>query len=152
MDGVFSRDKFEYVWRNISMDSSLLDEEFDNTVGDGGDGEFEVEGIEVETVEEEEDDSDDDNSSDDNEEVIQQTEVNNDDDNEVVAETVEEETDDNNSNDDDGVDYKTITEEDDEEEAEREKWYYKAKFMLDWVNNFRRCTVSIRVLLLALMR
>ena len=27
MDGVFSRDKFEYVWRNISMDSLLLYEE-----------------------------------------------------------------------------------------------------------------------------
>ena len=44
----FSRHKFEYVWRNILMDSSLLDEEFYHTVGKGGDGEFEVEGIEVE--------------------------------------------------------------------------------------------------------
>ena len=42
MDRLYSRDKFEYVWRNILMDSSLLDEEFDNTVGEGLDGEFEV--------------------------------------------------------------------------------------------------------------
>ena len=60
MDVVFSRDKFEYVWRNISMDSSLLYEEFDNTVGEGGDGEFKCgqeqveEVIKVKTVEEEE--------------------------------------------------------------------------------------------------
>ena len=48
MDRLYSRDKFEYVWRNLLIDSSLLD---------GLDGEFEVqdkqtkEGIEVEIVE-----------------------------------------------------------------------------------------------------
>ena len=38
IDGVFPRHKFEYVWRNISMDSSLLNEKFNNTIGEGGDG------------------------------------------------------------------------------------------------------------------
>ena len=57
IDGLFSRDKFEYVWQNMLMDSSLLDEEFDNTIGEGLDGEFEgveevIEVIEVKTVRE----------------------------------------------------------------------------------------------------
>ena len=50
MDELFSRDKFEYVWRNISMDSSLLDDEFDNTVGEGLDGGFEVEEEQIDKV------------------------------------------------------------------------------------------------------
>ena len=53
-----SRDKVEYVWRNMLMDSSLLDEEFENTVGECLDDEFKVgeewieELIEVKIVEE----------------------------------------------------------------------------------------------------
>ena len=67
--------------------------------------------------------------------VVEET----DNDNKVVAETVVEETEDNNNDGDDGVDYKTITEEDnDNNKEEKEKWYYKAKFMLDWVNKFSR--------------
>ena len=41
-----------------------------------------------------------------------------------------------NNNDDGSVDDETINEEDDDDEAEQEKWYWKAKFMLDWVNRF----------------
>ena len=101
MYGVFSRDMFEYVWRNISMDSSLLDRGFDNTVGEGGDGQFKrgqewvEEVIEAETVED--------------------------------KDVLEEPEDNNNNDDDDGVDYKTITEGNDNKEEEQEKWYYTAQ-------------------------
>ena len=40
---------------------------------------------------------------------------------------------------DDGINLETVTEEDehkDEHEGIEDKWYYKAKFMLDWVNKF----------------
>ena len=43
-----------------------------------------------------------------------------------------------NNNDDGSVDDDTIDEEGDDDEAEQEKWYWKAKFMLDWVNKFSR--------------
>ena len=43
MDGNFSCDKFDYVWRNISFDSSLVDKDFDNTVSVDDDGYFEPE-------------------------------------------------------------------------------------------------------------
>ena len=70
------------------------------------------------------------------------------------VETVDEETNNEIDQDDEeiNVDNKTIIEEDDNEEGEQEKWDYKAKFMLDWVNTFRGYTVSILVLLLALVR
>ena len=54
---------------------------------------------------------------------------------------VEEETDNNNNNDDvndEDVDNKIDPEKDDNEEAEQEKWYYKAKFILDRVTKFLR--------------
>ena len=69
MDGNYSRDKFEYVWRNISLDSSLVDEDFDNTVDVANDGQFEpeeeVEEVLVETVKEDDDDDDDNDNNDD---------------------------------------------------------------------------------------
>ena len=142
MDGVFSRDKFEYVWRNISMDSSLLDEDFDNTVGKGKDGEFKrgqeqvEEVIEAKTVEEEEKEESDNSDNDNNSKVNK--DYNDTDNNEVVTETVVEDNNNNDNDDDDDVDYKTITEEDYNEEEKKEKWYYEAKFMLDWVNKFSR--------------
>ena len=41
-----------------------------------------------------------------------------------------------NDNDGESVDDETINEVDDDDEVEQERWYYKAKFMLDWVNKF----------------
>ena len=41
-----------------------------------------------------------------------------------------------NDNEDDLVDDETINEEDDNDKVEQEKWFYKAKFMLDWVSRF----------------
>ena len=41
-----------------------------------------------------------------------------------------------NDDDDEEVDNKTINEEDDDEAAEQEKWFYKVKFMLGWVDKF----------------
>ena len=46
--------------------------------------------------------------------------------------------DDDDDNDDDSVDDETINEQDDDNKVEQEKWYYKAKFMLNWVNKFPR--------------
>ena len=43
-----------------------------------------------------------------------------------------------NDEDDDSVDDGTINEQDDDNEVEQEKWYYKVKFILDWVNKFSR--------------
>ena len=69
MDGQFSCNKFDYVWRNISLDSSLVDEDFDNTVGVDDDGHFEpeqeAEEFVVEIVQEDEDNNDDDTDDDD---------------------------------------------------------------------------------------
>ena len=46
----------------------------------------------------------------------------------------------NDVNDDnDSVGDETIKEQDDNNKVEQEKWYYKAKSMLDWVNKFS-CT------------
>ena len=42
MVGLPSRDKFDYVLRKTSMDFSLLDKEFDNTVVEDLDGEFKL--------------------------------------------------------------------------------------------------------------
>ena len=52
-----------------------------------------------------------------------------------------EEEDDNemaNDNNDKQVDDKNINKQDDDDKAEQKKWYYKARFMLDWVNKFSR--------------
>ena len=40
MDGQFSCNKSDYIWHNISLDSSLIDKEFDNTVGVDDEGQF----------------------------------------------------------------------------------------------------------------
>ena len=40
MNGNFSCDKFDYEWNNISLDLSLIDKNFDNTVGVDHDGPF----------------------------------------------------------------------------------------------------------------
>ena len=57
MDGQFSCNRFDYVWRNISLDLLLVDKDFDNTVGVDDDvGHFEPEQVAeefiVKTVEE----------------------------------------------------------------------------------------------------
>ena len=43
-----------------------------------------------------------------------------------------------NEKDGDSVDDETINEQVDNNKVKQEKWYYKAKFMLDWVNKFSR--------------
>ena len=43
--------------------------------------------------------------------------------------------------DDDGINLETVTEEDKHKNGHKgieDKWYYKAKFMLDWVNKLSR--------------
>ena len=148
MDGNYSCDKFDYVWRNISLDQSLVDEDFDNNVGVDNDGQFgpeeEVEEELVKTVEEDDDndnndDDDDDDYDDDDDDDDQSKE---DDEQDPYCDDKPSEPEKNgdnemsNNNNDDPVDDETINEEDDDDEAEQEKWYYKAKFMLDWVNKF----------------
>ena len=65
MDGNFSYNKFDYVWRNISLNLLLVDKNFDNTVGVENSGHFkpeeEVKEVLVKTVK---DDDDDDNNDD----------------------------------------------------------------------------------------
>ena len=137
INGQFSRNKFEYVWRNISLDSAVASEEFDQSVEVGNDGEFEpeeeVEEVLVETVEEEDDD--DNNDDDESKKDDEQNEYFED---KEPAPEKEENDEMSNDNDDDSVDDETINEEDDDFEAKQEKWYAKAKFMLDWVNKFSR--------------
>ena len=64
MGGQFSCDKFEYVWRNISLNLLLIDEEFENAVDVDTNGQFkpetEAEQFTVKIVEEDEDNNDDD--------------------------------------------------------------------------------------------
>ena len=43
---------------------------------------------------------------------------------------------DDDDNDNDLVDDETINEQDDDNTIEQEKWYYKAKLMLNWVSKF----------------
>ena len=147
MDGQFSCDKFDYIWRNISLDLLLVDEDFYNTVDVDNDGHFKPEQVAeefvVEIVEVDEDnnndDADADDNDDDNDDESKKDDKQNDyfDDKEPAPEEEEDEDDEmSNDNDDDSVDDETINEEDDDDEAEQEKWYYKAKFMLDWVNKF----------------
>jgi len=40
MDGQFPRDQFLFIWRNISLDKSLLLEDFDDSISHEEDGEF----------------------------------------------------------------------------------------------------------------
>ena len=69
MNGQFSCDKFEDVWRDISLDSLSIDKEFDNTIDVDNDSQFEpeteAEEFVVETVEEDEDNNNDDADHDD---------------------------------------------------------------------------------------
>ena len=141
MDGQFSCHRFDYVWRNISLDSLLTGEETDNSVEVDNDGQFvpetELEVFVVKTVEEEE--VNDNNDDDDDDDESKKDDKGNDyyDDTEPAPE--EEDDDDlGNNNDDDSFDDETIVneEDDDDDEVEQEKWYYKEKFMLDWVNKF----------------
>ena len=64
MEGLFFCYKFEYVWRNILLDSLLTDKEIDNTIDVDNDDQFEpeteVEEFVVKTVQEEEDNNNDD--------------------------------------------------------------------------------------------
>ena len=125
------------------MDLSLVDKEFDNTVGvhDNGQSKSEEvveEFVIVKTVLEDEDDNNVENGYDDDDNNNWKK---NDEQNDYYnnKEPVAEEEDDNEmpgDNNDEQVDDKTINEQDDDNKAEQEKWYYKAKFMLDWVNKF----------------
>ena len=112
MDGIISRDKFEYLWRNISLseggdgDSDSIDDK----VSDEADGEF----------------------VDDNDYVVNNNYHNDDD----GDDEQEEEEDMKDNDDDDGsIDYDTVV---DDEQDDEEAWYNKAVFMLDWVNKFSR--------------
>ena len=126
----------------------LIDKEVDNTVDVDNNGqihpETEAEGFVVNTVQEDDNDNDD-NSDDDDDNKNKKDEDQNDyyDDKEPAPE----EEDDNemgNDNNDDSVNDKTINEQDVDDKVEQENWYYKAKFMLDWVNTFsqRYCVHS----------
>ena len=136
MDGQFSCSKFAYVWRNISLDSLLTDEEIDNSVEVDNDGQFKPETepgeFVVKTAEEDEDNDDDD----DGDKSKKDEEKNDYYDNRDPAPEEEDDNELGNDNDDDSVDDETINEEDDDDKVKQEKWYYKAKFMLDWGNKF----------------
>jgi hypothetical protein len=117
MDGTISRDKFEYLWRNISLSNDGDDDEdIDNSISDEADGEF-VDDHDY--AAHNNDSSDDDDSSDEEEE-----------------EEEEEDDDNNNNNNADGsFDYDTVVDDDDDDD---ESWYKKASFMIDWTNKFSR--------------
>ena len=123
----------------------LTDKEVDNSVDVDNDGQFEPETkseeFVVKTVEEDEDNNNDDDDNDDEREKDE--EQNNYFDGKELAREEEDDTNNEmgNDNDDDSVDDETIDEEDDDDEVKQEKWYYKAKFMLDWVDKFaqRNC-------------
>ena len=109
MDGTISRDKFEYLWRNISLSNDGDDDDdIDINVSDEADGEF-VDDHDY--AAHNNDSSDDDDSSDEEE---------------------EEEDDDDNA--DGSIDYDTVVDDDDDDES----WYKKASFMIDWTNKFSR--------------
>ena len=78
MDGQFSCTKFDYVWRNISLDSLLTDKEVDNSIDIDNDGQLEsetkAEEFVVETVQENEDNNN--NDDDDNDESKKDEEQN----------------------------------------------------------------------------
>ena len=117
MDGIISRDKFEYLWRNISLseggdgDSDSIDDK----VSDETDGEF----------------------VDDNDYVVNNNYHNDDDGDDEQEEEEDMKDNNNNKNDDDdgSIDYDTVV---DDEQDDEEAWYNKAVFMLDWVNKFSR--------------
>ena len=124
-DGQISCIKFEYVWRNISLDSLLTDEEIDNSVEVDNDSQFEpeteAEEFIVETVEEDEDNNNDDDDDDDE---SKKDEEQNDyfDDKELALEEEDDNDDEmDNNNNDDSVDDETINEDDDDDKVELEK-------------------------------
>ena len=125
MDGQFSCDKFDYVWRYISLDSLLIDKEVDNCVDVYNDGQFEPETEAEEFVVEivlADEDNNDDNDNDDNDNESMKDEEQNDyfDDKEPAPE----EKDDNdmgNDNYNNSVDDQTINKQDDDSKVEQEK-------------------------------
>ena len=127
----------------------LVDEDFVNTISVDDDGHFkpeeEVEEVLVKTVKEEEDDNNDDDNNDDDDDDDDDDDKSKKDDKQNPyfddKEPGPEEEEDNemrDDKDDESVDDEIINKEDDNNEVEQEKWYAKAKFMLDWVNKFSR--------------
>ena len=120
-------------------------QEVDNSVDVDNNGQFEPETEEAEecineTVQEDEDnnvDNDDDNDDDKSKKDKEQNDYY---DNKEPAREEEDDDEMGNGNNCDSVDDETITinEQNDDDEAEQEKWYCKAKFMLDWINKFTR--------------
>ena len=90
----------------------------------------------VATVKEDNDEDDYDDDDDDDDKSKEDDEQNHYFDNKPAGPEEEEDNKLSNDNNDDSVDDETINEEDDDDEAEQEKWYAKAKFMLDWVKRF----------------
>ena len=131
MDGQFSCDKFEYVWRNISLDSLLIDKEVDNTVDVDNDGQFKPEEVTeefiVKTVKEDEDNNNDDAVNDDVDDNVDENKkdeeqnVYHDDKEPTAEEKNDNEMGDNNN--DEEVDDETINEQDDDDKVDQEKWY-----------------------------
>ena len=149
MDSLFSCYKFDYVWRNISLDSLLTDEEVDKTIDADNNSHFEpeteVEEFVVNTVEEDEDNNNDDavndnnnNNDDDDDESKKNEEQNNYYDDKEPAAEEEDDNEMSNNNNDDKVDDETINKHDDDNQVEQKKWYYKTKFMMDQVNKISR--------------
>ena len=113
MDGIISRDKFEYLWRNISLSEDNGDgntDSIDNNVSDEDDGEF----------------------VDDNDYAVNNNDSSDNDD----SDSDEEEGEEDDNNDDGSIDYDTVV--DEEEDDDDESRYKKASFMIDWVNKFSR--------------
>ena len=124
------------------MDLSMIDKKFNNTVRLYNDGQLEPEEVAeefvVKIVEKDKDKNDDDDDDDNNDSKKDDEQDDYYDDKDAPMEEEEEDYNEmgNNNNDDEEVDDKTMNKEDDDDKAEQEKWYYKAKFMLDWVNRF----------------
>ena len=148
MDGYLSCYKFDYVWRNISLDLILTDKDVDNTVDVDNDGWFEPETEAEEVIFKKIDDKEDNNKNDavndddkvdDDDNKIKKDEEQNDyyDDKEPAAEEEIDNEMGNNNNDSEIYD-KTINEQNDDEKIKQEKRYYKAKYILDWVNKFSK--------------
>ena len=111
MDGIISRDKFEYLWRNIS----LLE---DNGVGD------------TDSIDNNVSDEDDDEFVDDNDYAVNNNDISDNDDSDSDEEEGEEDDNNNNNiNNDGSIDYDTVV--DEEEDDDDESWLKKASFMID---------------------
>ena len=130
------------------MDSSLIDKKIGSTVGVDDDGQFKPEQVAEEfvfkTVKKDEDknndddDDDNDDDADDNDSTKDDEKRHYYDDKEAPVEEEEDKDEMGDDNNDEKIDDKTINEEDDDDKAKQEKWYYKEKFILDWVNKFSR--------------